>query len=98
MGKFFVSSADGKVAWMKIAGRIERLQLKSPEDIEMLPDKFVRRYSARGITVTVLFRRDKTPKLTEHPNESDAVKLRATITVQKGRTKQTVKASGFCGC
>jgi hypothetical protein len=98
MGKLFVSSADGRIAWMKIGGRIQRLHLTSPEDIGILPDKFARRYSAHGIVVTVLFRRDKSAKPSAQSNESEAVKLRATITVQNGRTRRTVKASGFCAC
>jgi hypothetical protein len=92
----FISTMDGKTAWMNIAGTTIRLRLSNSDESDIRRQSFTRKYKAHGLSVSVHIERSPTPR--DLQSESDGFYVNVTLTVHKGSKMQTIYALGLCAC
>ena len=91
-----ISTADGRTAWLNIAGQVLRFQLTSTNESRMKHSAFFREYKSIDLTVHAQFKRLHSAQ--EEGEESDRSRFETTITVSRGSQKQTLRAQELRAC
>jgi len=92
----FVSTFDGKTAWMNISGEITKLSLTKSTNPSSKKKSFYRIYNAEDLSVTIDF--IILPKSPNESEESDGYQVNAVITFVKGKHREVFKVKGLCAC
>jgi hypothetical protein len=98
----FLSELGTREGWMNIDGKDTRLKLvKSTENTNIrrrarVGNRFYEEYRAAGIKVRI----DYVTRWVCPPRDEgcEATDYNVTITINKGKSTQTLKATGACGC
>jgi hypothetical protein len=98
LDSIYVSTFDGKTAWMNIDGKIVKLSITKSTEPSSKKRTFYRFYQTKSFSVSIKFKVVIRPKAPNESEESDGYEVSAVLTFIKGNHKEIFKVSGVCGC